>query len=162
MAPCSDAMIKKIISIHPENTVKQAMEIFEINNIRSLPVVDDNGKLLGLFGLRHVLLKLLPASVTMEDGLKRLDFVLGATPGIAKRLKKLYGVPVREVMDKNPTVLHPDTATWEALRVMALHGSPISIVDDKTGHFVGMISRQSLIADLHELMEKMEEDGEIE
>jgi CBS domain-containing protein len=154
-------MIDKIISINPNNTVHQALEIFEINNIRSLPVIDESGRLVGLFGLRHILLNLLPKSATMQDGLPRLDFVMGAAPGIAKRLKKIYNEPVSEYMDKNPTVLYPGTSTWEALRVMALHGSPISIVEEKTGNFVGMISRQSLIADMHALMEKMEEEGEI-
>lgn len=161
MAPCSEAMIEKLITINPENTVKQAFEIFEINNIRSLPVVDDEGQLVGLFGLRHILLNLLPKSASMQDGLTRLDFVVGAAPGIAKRLKKIYNVPVKELMDENPLVLHPETATWEALRVMALHGSPISIVEEKTGKFKGMISRQSLLADLHDLMDKMEAEGEI-
>lgn len=162
MAPCSEAMIETIITIHPDNTVKQAFEIFEINNIRSLPVVDDAGNLIGLFGLKHILFNLLPKSATMQDGLPRLDFVMGAAPGIAKRLKKIYDVPVRELMDTNPMVLYPDTATWEALRVMALHGSPVSIVEENTGKFIGMISRQSLLVDLHKLMDEMEEKGEIE
>lgn len=161
MAPCSEAMVKAIISINPENTIKQALEIFEKNNIRSLPVIDEGGKLVGLFGLKHVLLNLLPASATMQDGLPRLDFVMGAAPGIAKRLKKVYNMPVSELMDKNPMVLYPDTSTWEALRVIALHGSPISIVEKDTGNFAGMISRQSLIADMHVLMEEMEKEGEI-
>lgn len=161
MAPCSEAMVDKIITINPNNTVKQALEVFEINNIRSLPVVDDSNKLVGLFGLKNLLMALLPKSVTMEDGLTRLGFITDAEPGIAKRLKKLYNTPVSEIMDKNPAVLHPDTATWEALRVMAFHGSPIPIVQNKTGKFSGMISRLSLLTSLHELVEKMEQEGEV-
>jgi CBS domain-containing protein len=153
-------MIKNVLTVTPDTTVAQALEIFDINDIRSVPVVDETGKLVGLFGFRHVLLALLPKSATMEDGLQRLDFVIGAAPGIAKRLKKLKPMKVADIMDKNPMVLHKDTATWEALRVMALHGSPISIVDEKDGKFVGMISRQTLLAELHRLLEEMEKDGE--
>ena len=156
MAPCSDAMIKDILTIKPNQTVKEALDIFKKEDIRSLPVVDDNGKLVGLFGLRHVLLKLLPTSVTMDDGVQRLDFLMGAAPGIAKRLKKTFPMTVEEVMDKNPMVLEADTATWEALRVMALHGSPISIIELKTGDFVGMISRQTLLGELEDLMNEMD------
>jgi len=151
-------MIEGIITVKPHITVKQALEIFEINGIRNLPVVDDNGKLLGIFGLKNVFKRLLPASVTMEDGLKRLDFVIGAAPGIAKRLKKLYPLSIEEVMEKNPIVLHPDTATWEALRVMAVNGSPICIVNEHTGVFVGMISYQSMLGDLHHVMEEIERE----
>lgn len=157
MAPCKDAMVEKIITIHPENTVKQALEIFEINNIRSLPVVDDNNNLVGMFGLRHLLVSLLPKSVAMEDGLTRLDFAVGGAPAIAKKLKKVHDTPVKEIMDKNPAVLHPETATWEALRVMALHGSPVAIVNEESSQFVGMITRLSLLNDMNQLVEEIEE-----
>ena len=138
----------------PEVTVEDVLDIFEQKHIRSVPVVDTDGKLAGLCGLRHILRQLLPASVTMEDGLKRLDFVIGAAPGIAKRLNKIRDVKVEEVMDKNPIVLHPDTPTWEALRVIALHGSPVPIVDEKTGQFVGMISSQTLLRELQNMTKK--------
>lgn len=157
MAPCREAMVEKTITINPKNTVKQALEIFEINNIRSLPVVDESGQLLGIFGLRHILIGLLPKSVTMEDGLNRLNFVVGGAPAIAKKLKKMHDVPVKDIMDTNPAVLYPETATWEALRVMALQGSPIAIVEEDSGKFTGMITRLSLLNDMHNLVEEIEE-----
>lgn len=159
MAPCSDAMIKEVLTLKPDNTVAEAMNIYKEQNIRSLPVVDDNGNLVGLMGLRHVLQNLLPKSVTMEDGVQRLDFLMGAAPGIAKRLRKTLPLKVEEVMDKNPMVLEGDTSTWEAVRVMALHGSPISIVEPESGKFIGMISRQTLLGELEHLMHDMEAEG---
>ena len=156
MAPCSDAMIANVITIKPDTTIAEALDIFTKNNIRSVPVISDEEKLAGILGLRHVLQKLLPASVTMEDGLKRLDFVMGATPGIAKRLEKVKKLSAAEIMDKNPIVLHPDTATWEALRIIALYGSPAPIVEEATGKFVGMISRQTLLRTLQAMTDQSE------
>lgn len=154
MSPCSDAMIAETITVKPTHKMSEVLEIFEKNDIRSVPVISDDGKLAGILGLRHILLKLLPASVTMEDGLTRLDFVLGATPGIAKRLKKVHDLTAQEVMDTNPYVLHEETSTWEAVRLMAMYGSPLPIVKETTGDFVGIISRQSLLRDLHRLIEE--------
>lgn len=154
MPPCRDYMVQDLITVTPETSVAEALEIFEKNDIRSVPVVGADGKMAGLFGLRHILLSLLPASATMQDGLRRLDFVIGAAPGIAKRLKKVKGRKVGEIMDENPMVLYEHTPTWEALRVMALHGSPISVVDEKSGNFVGMISRQSLLHGIENLKEE--------
>ena len=162
MAPCSDSMIQGVLTLKPETSVAEALAIFEEHDIRSIPVVDDTGKLVGLFGLKHLLLGLLPASATMEDGLRRLDFVIGAAPGIAKRLKKVKQKAIGDIMDKNPMVLYQDTATWEALRVMAVHGSPISIVEEKTGNFVGMISRKSLLTSLDKLLQNLEEESDEE
>jgi len=156
MAPCSDAMIKEVLTLKPDQTVAEAMAIYKKENIRSLPVVDDNGKLVGLMGLKDVLLNLLPKSVTMNDGVRRLDFIMDAAPGIAKRLKKTLPMKVSEIMDKNPTALERDTSTWEAVRVMALHGSPLSIVDPKTGDFLGMISRQTLLGQMEIMVDEMD------
>ena len=160
MAPCRDAMIKEVLTLKPDNTVAEAMEIYKKQNIRSLPVVDDEGNLVGLMGLRHVLVNLLPKSVTMEDGVQRLDYLMGAAPGIAKRLRKTLPLKVEEVMDTNPMVLEADTSTSEAVRVMALHGSPLSDVEPESGKFLGMISRQTLLGELEHLMLEMEAEGQ--
>ena len=158
MSPCLDATVEHIISLKPDNTVREAMNIFAEKDIRSLPVVDNDGKYLGLVGLRHILKKLLPASVTMEDGLENLDFIQDATPGIAKRLKRLYPMPVTEVMDAEYITIEPDTATWEAVRVMALHGSPVPIVNEKTNKLDGLITRQSLLTELDRNIDLIDED----
>lgn len=154
MAPCSDAMINNIITIKPDQTVSEAMAIFDEQGIRSLPVVNSDGKLVGVFGLRHVLLQLLPNSVTMDDGVRRLDFIMDAAPGIAKRLKKALPLKVADVMDKNPTVVERDTSMWEAVRIMAVHGSPISVINSDNGQFEGMISRQTLLKDLQRIVDQ--------
>ena len=159
MSPCIEAIIKNPVCLKPNQTVKEAMNIFKEEDIRSLPVLDDEGRYLGLFGLRHVLVKLLPTSVAMKDGLENIDFIQDATPGISKRLKKLYDVPVSEVMDPEGITLEPDTATWEALRVMALHGSPVALVDKETQKFEGLISRQTLLADLERHAQQMGSDA---
>lgn len=161
MSTCSDAMIrdKDVLTLSPNATVEEALKIFEDNDIRTIPVVEENGKLAGLFGLKELLFALLPASVRMENGLESLDFVIDADAGIAKRLKKLHGVPVSEIMNKTPVTAHADTATIEALRLMALKGSPVLIADEKSGKFVGMISRQSLIQDLYTILEQIEKES---
>ncbi len=142
------ATIKDVVTLKPNQTVKEAMSIFKENDIRSIPVVGDDGQYLGLFGLRHILKKLLPKAVQMKDGLENLDFIEDAVPGIAKRLQKLHSTPVSEVMNPDALTISPDTATWEALRLMALHGSPVSIVNKETGKFEGLISRQTLLTEL--------------
>ncbi|MEM9468838.1 MAG: CBS domain-containing protein [Pseudomonadota bacterium] len=158
MAPCSDAMIKQVLTLTPDQTVEEAMAIFKKENIRSLPVVDSNGKLVGLMGLSHVLTNLLPKSVTMNDGVRRLDFIMDAAPGIAKRLRKTMPLKVSEIMDSNPNVVERDTSMWEAVRVMATHGSPLPIIEGE-GNFVGMISRQTLLEGLDNLLAEMDAES---
>jgi predicted transcriptional regulator len=89
MSPCIDAIIKEPICLTPDKTVREALDIFQKQNIRSLPVLDSEGRYIGIFGLRHILMGLLPMAVQIKDGLDNLDFIEGTSPGISKRLKKL-------------------------------------------------------------------------
>ena len=86
--PCRNAMITDVISCKPDDTVEHVMSIMEENRIRHVPVIDENNVLLGMFGYSHLLNELLPVSVKMEDGLQRINFVIGASPGVAKRLRR--------------------------------------------------------------------------
>ena len=86
---CEEAMITKVVTLDPDQTVEEALAMLTKKNIRAAPVLDDTGKLLGMFSFHHLLTSLLPVSVTMDDGLQNLDFVIGAAPGVSKRLRKL-------------------------------------------------------------------------
>ena len=60
--PCSNVMIKKekVIKASANNTVAEVLEIFETKGIRSVPVTDDEGTLVGIFNFTHLMKKLLP------------------------------------------------------------------------------------------------------
>jgi CBS domain-containing protein len=79
------AMISQPISLKPDATVKDAVDLFIEKKIRGVPVVDDNNILLGTFTLRRFLSFLLPVSAQMEDGLESLDFLGDTTPAAAKK-----------------------------------------------------------------------------
>ena len=159
MYPCTRAMVTDVTTIGPDQTVEEALAIFKEKSIRNVPVVDNDGTFLGLLGLHQILVNLLPKAVTMNHGLERLDFVIGAAPGIAKRLVKLHDVPVSEVMNKEPSIAHCSTSTIEALRIMAMQGSPVVITDKENGHFKGIISRKTLLNDLYSLLEEIEKEN---
>lgn len=156
--PVSDDNIVKtdVISVGPDDNVGEMISLFSQKHIRMMPVIDEAGRLLGVFSLKAVLDNLLPVSATMDDGLQRLDFVVGASPGIAKRLKKLKMQKVSEIMLTDCVVVRPDTATWEAVRLIARYGSPIPVVEEESGVLKGIISSQSLLAGLRQILEEVE------
>jgi len=136
--------------------VEDALRVFKDKDIRNIPVVDDKGIFKGLFGLTELMINLLPKSATMEDGLDSLNFIGDAAPGIAKRLRKLHATPVAELMNKEAVVIHPDTSTIEALLILAKKGSPVVVVEEETGKFLGVVSRQTLLKNLYEILEEVE------
>lgn len=154
--PCKDAMITNVIEIDPDQTIGQAIDILKSHSIRSVPVVDKDRKLVGYFSLHQLLKSLLPVSVTMEDGLQRLNFIMGAAPTVAKRLQTVKDHRVGEHMDRNIAVVSPETATWEALRLVVKYGSPLPVVDEKSGVLQGLMSEQSILNELEEVYKEME------
>lgn len=158
--PCKDAIVANPVTGRPDQTVEEIMDVLEKNRIRTVPIVDSENKLLGLFGFDQILKGLLPVAATMEDGLQRLDFVVGAAPGIAKRLRKMKPKPVSDYMKTDCHVVYPDTPTWEAVRLLTKYGSPIPVVDRVSGKMVGIISEQSAIVDLKRILIDLEENEE--
>lgn len=158
---CKNAMITNVITAHPDETVDTVLNRLKEHAIRCVPVVDDEGILLGLFCLKTVLEGLLPVAVTMPDGLQRLNFVVGATPGIAKRLYKLRPQKIKDVMNEDVYVVHPDTETWESFRLIVSYGSPIPVVEKETGKLVGIVSEQSAIKEMDKVIDALETEGEL-
>lgn len=158
---CESAMITEVITAHPDETVETVLNRLSEHSLRCVPVIDDNGILVGLFCLKKVLENLLPVSVTMPDGLQRLNFIVGATPGIAKRLYKLKPKKISDIMDQDVYVVHPETETWEGIRLMVTYGSPIPVVEKETGKLCGLISEQSSIIEMDNVIKQLENEGEL-
>lgn len=159
---CKDAMISTVVTVSPEITVAEALDILRKNSIRVVPVVEDGNVLVGMFGSRDILQELLPVSVTMEDGLERIDFVIGASPGVAKRLVAIKHEKVAVIMRRDQVKVEPETSLWEGTRLLVKHGSPLPVVDPETGKLLGIISEQSAIEGLERSLEdlKKENSGE--
>jgi len=47
------------------------------------------------------------------------------------------------------------TSMWEVTRVMALHGSPVAIINQETQEFEGLVSRQTLLQHLDDTIEEI-------
>ncbi|MEM6811971.1 MAG: CBS domain-containing protein [Pseudomonadota bacterium] len=160
MAPCTDAMIKKdTVIVTPDQTVKEAIDLFKKHNIRNIPVVDKEGQFHGFVGFKDIYKKVLPAAVNLGKGIPNLDFIIGGAPNVAKKLRKTYDLPVSDVLRKKCKTLEPGSATWEALRIMVDGGSPVAIVE-KSGKFVGIITRQTLFHELENIMEEVDRERE--
>ncbi|MFN3826799.1 MAG: HPP family protein [Micavibrio sp.] len=151
--PCRDALISDVITLNEDCSFDQALAILEANNIRSAPVVDKDGEYQGMFSLKSTFKALLPVAITMEGGLSNVDFVIGASPGIAKRLKKISPARIGDHLDHGIVVGHLETSLMEAMRLMVKQGSPLPIVNQKDGHFEGLVSEQSILKTMQHLQE---------
>lgn len=125
-----DQMTPSPMCGHPEMSVIEAQALMEDNHFRHLPIVDDDGNLVGLL-TQQLLLRAVPSDVS-----KFSPFVIKY---IGTKLK------VRSVMVKDVVTIDEDTAIEEAARIMAdkkIGCLPVM----RDGELVGIISDNDLFS----------------
>jgi len=77
-----DLMTSPAITIHPDATIPGAARVMNASHVRRLPVVDEDGKLMGIVSRRDLLSVFLrPDSEIEEDARAVLDEIVLADPG---------------------------------------------------------------------------------
>lgn len=158
--PCSDALITEVYTTTPETSVEDAMHLMDEHNLRALPVLDEDHKVVGLFDIRDLMIDILPIASSMKIPHMRvknfevhLDQIKGSGPWIQKRLKGTITKNVKDIMNTQFHTCDPDTPLREAVRLMTLYGSPLPITDDNTGKMVGIVTMQSALKSLLDIKE---------
>jgi CBS domain-containing protein len=145
--PCHAAMMNKVTTLAPDTSVEDALKILDKHKIDTLPVVEEDGLFLGLFGRRILMKNLLPVSVAMSDGIQ-LDVKIPAAPGIARRLKKVMPLPIHEFADRKVPYVHPEMALWQCVSLIVQYGAPLPVLETETKKFIGLISDESALSEL--------------
>jgi CBS domain-containing protein len=154
-------MIADVVSVRPEQSIGEALKLLDRHGIRALPVVTAEGRLVGHVDFAVVLSNLLPGPLMVDPHGERfslrLDYFVGEKTevDVAKRLRELLPLKVSEVMDSEPKTVHRDTPLWEGIRLLVQHGSPIGVVEEGSGKFLGLVSLQSAIRVLMQMVGDM-------
>ncbi len=120
-----EAKARRLITIGPRTTVRQALALFVEHNIGSLPVVDPSSKLIGIFTERDVLF------------------------GDCRNPERFHGQLIEEVMTPNPITCGPEDPVQEVMGKMSRnHVGQLPVVD--RGRLVGMVSVGDLIKSLYD------------
>src|SRR4249919_3017941 len=113
-----DIMTSPVVSVAPDSTVLEAIRIMLLRHISGLPVVDKDGKLVGIVTEGDFLRR-------AETGTERrrprwLEFLLG--PGrLADEYTHAHGRTVAEVMTRDPRTIAEDTPLEQAVQLMEKH-----------------------------------------
>ena len=149
-------MVTNVISASADQTIDEVINLLNEHKIRWVPIVDENKRLIGTFCTSQMIQTLLPKSATIEDGLQRLGFIIGASEDMAEKLHKIRSQKVAEHMDKTPVLLRAQTPTIEGFRYLHKHGSPLPVVDGETGVLVGILSDQSALENIKKIEDELE------
>lgn len=136
-----DLMILLHDYLKPESTLKEAVNLLktarrgeERIGVKGLPVLDEDGKLVGMLSMRDILKAVFPFYLTMmELGEFTWD---GMVEGIAKRSANKL---VRDIMSKVVITVHEDAPLMECVDHMIKHNIKRLPVINSSGRVVGML-----------------------
>ena len=154
----SNRMTVNVVTVSPETEVEFAYRLMKHLDIRNLPVVDQDGVLVGIVTDRDFRQVLVPT--WMDKPLSSRLRLAGDEEQPSKINKESYRAPedvtVAEVMTGDVIAVHPDTDMYEAIGIIYEHKfGALPVVDDER-KVVGILTRTDLIAMLFEMMQPEE------
>ena len=148
-------MTSSLFTLKPTDTVADAIAVMHREHVHNLPIVDESGNLIGLFGLRRLGRLLLPkaASGLGPYSISDLHFLPDEVVQMSKRWQKIARQPVVNFLEKKKKLMFckPDTAFPELLSLLdQSHDSslPVLIVEGKKQKLVGMVSAWNVLEGL--------------
>ena len=131
---CDHAVLKA------HHKVRAAAECIMARRYRSVPVVDDDGRYLGVFGVNCLLRQVIPKAAIIEDGLDNLGFVNDTLADLHQRFREIETQPVSVCMSTDVPIVHPDTPLLETLLLLYRSKASLPVVERDGGLLVGVIT----------------------
>ncbi len=141
---CRTLMMTPSATLTPEDTVATALARLGNGIAPSLPVIDADGRFLGLFGRREALALMLPRAASLGGDEEELAWMDESLHDFGRRLTALAAQPVASHLVQ-PVTLGPDDGAAEAVRLLS-RGAPLVPVVDGDGRLLGVIAAYSILA----------------
>lgn len=154
---CRDVMVPPEVqrTILPDQSVAAALKIIRESRLRFLPVVDANGKYVGVFTAPTLLKLILPRAAVIgweETSAKRgrldnLSFMSLSKEDFEAEIGHLKEEKVSDHTSNpaNIPVAAPDTPVMEGIFLIYKFKRHVILVEPKTGRFVGTVSANSML-----------------
>lgn len=141
-----DVMNHRVISLRTDQSLAEALRTLLEQGINSAPVLDADGSLVGMIGLK--------------DGLRaphpsREDAMVHRHTTVTERAQALRETRVDQVMARPVITVGPDVSVEEAAAIMSNRGRhPLPVIEN--GQIVGVVSRSDVIKALLNLLDGVE------
>jgi CBS domain-containing protein len=149
----ADVMTRHVVSINADASVSDAAQVMLSNRISGLPVVGDQGNLIGIVTEGDLLRRV--ETGTMRRRSRWLEFIIG--PGrLASEYVQSHSRKVRDVMTPNPEVIGKDTPIENVVLIMEKKRiKRVPVVEGN--ELVGIVSRANLVQALATLSRELKD-----
>ncbi len=148
-----EMMTTQVITLSPQTDIAQAAKILLDNRINGAPVVDEQGRVIGILCQSDLVTQQksvpVPTIFTLLDGF----ISLASTKQYEKEIRKISALTVADAMTSNPVSVKPDTSIEKIAALMVdknFHTLPV--VDQ--GKLVGIIGKEDILRYLIKTLQK--------
>ncbi|GER68071.1 CBS domain-containing protein [Weizmannia acidilactici] len=139
-----DFMIRDVITVKKETTIRELLKVLVDHKIGGVPVVDGQGKLLGMISDGDVIRFLQPKARTVYDFY--ITIVVNEREDFNEKLAQSLDLPVEKIMKRRELyTVKPDDDFENALSILAKHHFKKLPVVNPAGRVVGVISRGDIM-----------------
>jgi CBS domain-containing protein len=150
-----DVMVRDVVTIKSDATVKEAIDLLTRHDISALPVIDDEGAVVGVLSESDLIRR---EELATEK--HRPWWLEAITPAatLAAEFAKSHGQRVDEVMSTQVVSATPEAPLSEIATLLERHRiNRVPIIQD--GRLVGIVSRSNLIQALASTLPRSESGG---
>jgi len=126
--------------LKPTDIISTAAEYIMQHRYRSLPVVDEDGCYMGVFGVNCLLRLVLPRAAIMEQGLESVPFIHESLTDLHQRLREVENEPITICMRSEIETVPPDHPMVETLLILYRTKTSIPVVEPGSCKLLGMVS----------------------
>ncbi len=136
-----EIMIKEVVSLKPDDNARDALDILFNRHISGLPVIDDKGKLAGMFTEKGIIAKILPSYVDKVG-----KFIYEENPkAVKQKALALANLKVKDIMRSEVVAVGENTTLCEVARLMLTRKARRVPVLNASNIVIGMVAREDVL-----------------
>jgi CBS domain-containing protein len=147
MTKVADVMTRDVITVTPETSLRDLAEILSGKNINGVPVIDDEGDVIGVVSESDLVERNKPLHIPTVFVILDSIIPLENPWRMQKEFKRLTATKVEDIYSKPAVCVEPDTDITEVARIMSEKGIHTLPVVDR-GKLVGVIGKGDVIRSL--------------
>jgi len=125
----SDLMTEEVHTVHPDSNLRQLADLFDRHDVRHVPVVDEEGDIVGLVSDRDLLRNVLTDQADVP---------------LSVRQSSMEGTPVETIMTTEVVCLEANATARQAARVLLEHKFGCVPITEGT-RLVGIITQADFL-----------------
>ncbi|MBM7557693.1 CBS domain-containing protein [Halanaerobacter jeridensis] len=139
----SEIMTTNVVTVSPEDTVKEVAKVLTEEDISGVPVVEDN-ELVGIVSegdlVAHDKKLHFPNYVYFLDSV----FYLESFEKFEQDLKKVAAVKIKDIMTEDVVTISPETTVEDIATLLTDEGiNRLPVIED--GEMIGIVSRADIV-----------------